>query len=176
MKSPLKKRELAPLQHKVIGFVQTMYFDLEFNYINTKIEQTSIFPDSPNNWESETCKLIPHVWYEFTRVSKKNPESSKLIKTQIDKAKKKVKFFAEVTQKRSSVLRIVGDTIVTKLHPNVDAISNIDIYYLEESYRSLALDDIASQRQTREMPPHLKEKVKAVVKKNDAKSNRRRAK
>ncbi len=169
MKSP-KQRDIQPLGYIATGFVQTMYFDMEFNYIRGSVEQTSIIPDAPGNWESESCKLIPYVRYEYTRVSKKNPETTRSALARINRAREKVKFFASVAKNKGSVLRIVKDTIVTKLQPNVKAISDIALYYLEESYGSLTSDAIASERETREFPTNLKEKGK-TSKKNDSKSN-----
>jgi len=173
MKSP-GQRDIHPVDYIATGFVQTLYFDMEFNYIRGSVEQISIVPDAPDNWESESCKLIPYVRYEYTRVSKKNPEISR--SASINRAREKVKFFALVAKNKGSVLRIVKDTIVTKLQPNGNAASDISLYYLEESYGSLGSDAIASERKTREFPPDLKKKGKAASKKNDPKSNVRRVK
>jgi len=173
MKSP-NQRDIQPVDYIATGFVQTMYFDMGFNYIGGSVAQTSIVPDAPGNWESESCKLIPYVRYEYTRVCKKNPETSG--SAGINRAREKVKFFASVAKNNRSVLRIVKDTIVTKLPLNVEATSDISIYYLEESYGSLSSDAIASERKTREIPSNLKEKGKAASKKNDSKSNVRRVK
>lgn len=170
------QRDAPPVNNIATGYVQTMYFDLEFNCIRVNVEQTSIVPDAPGNWESESCKLIPYVRYEYTRVSKKNPETTRSGQARIDQAREKVKFFASVAKNNGSVLRIVKDTIVTKLQPNVKAISDITLYYLEESYGSLVSDPIASERTTREMPPDLKEKGKAASKKSGSGSNARRVK
>lgn len=104
MRSSLAQRQIQSIAHKAAGFVQTMYF--EFNYIKGLVRQTTIAPDAPDNWESETCKLILHVWYEHIKVNKKNP----------------------------------------------------------------------AQRKTREMPPHLKKRRTAAVKKNVSTSNKRREK
>lgn len=170
------QRAKQSVDYIATGFIQTMYFDMEFNYIRGSVEQTSIVPDAPGNWESESCKLIPYVRYEYTRVSKKNPETNRSALARIDRAKEEVKFFASAAKNKGAVLRIVKDTIVTKLHPNVKATSNITLYYLEESYGSLSSDAIASERKTREIPTNLKEKAKAASKKNDSKMNTRRAK
>jgi hypothetical protein len=175
MKSPIQ-RDIHPVGNIATGFVQTMYFDMEFNYIRGGVEQTAIFPDTPGNWESESCKLIPYVRYEYTRVSKKNPETSRSALARINRARDKVKFFASVAKNKGSVLRIVKDTIVTKLQPNVKATSDITLYYLEESYGSLSSDTIASERKTREIPPNLKEKGEAASRKSGSKSNVRRVK
>ena len=175
MRSP-NKRDVHPFGNIATGFVQTIYFDMAFNYLGGSVEQTSIFPDAPDNWESESCRLIPYVWYEYTQVSKKNPETSRSASARINRAREKVKFFASVAKNNGSVLRIVKDAIVTKLQPTVEAIRNMTLYYLEESYGSLSSDAIASERKTREIPPDLKEKGKAASKKNDAKSNVRRVK
>lgn len=163
MKSPSQK-DILPVNYIASGFVQTMYFDMEFNYIRGSVEQISIVPDAPDNWESESCKLIPYVRYEYTQVSKKNPETSQAGLVRINQAREKVKFFASVAKNKGSVSRIVKDTIVTKLQPNVKAISDITLYYLEESYGSLSSDAIASERKTREIPPYLKEKGKVASK------------
>ena len=158
------------------GFIQTLYFDMEFNYIKGSVEQISIVPDAPNNCESESCKLIPYVRYEYTRVSKKNPETSRSGQARINQARDKVKFFASVAKTKGSVLRIVRDTIVTKLQPNLKATFDVTLCYLEESYGSLNSDPIASLRKTRDIPRHLKEMEKAASKKSDSKSNTRRSK
>ena len=175
MKSP-NQREILPINYIAPGFVQTMYFDMEFNYIGGKVEQVSIVPDAPVNWESESCKLIPYVRYEYTQVSKKNPETSQTGLVRINQARKKVKFFASVAKSERSVLRIVKNTVLTTLQPNVTATSNITLYYLEESYGSLCSDPIASERKTRETPSNLKEKGKVASKKSDSKSKERRVK
>jgi len=175
MKSP-NQRDIQPVGYIATGFIQTMFFDMEFNYIRGTVEQTSIFPDAPGNWESESCKLIPYVRYEYTQVSKKNPETGRSAVTRINRAKEKVKFLASVAKNKGSVLRIVKDTIVVKLPPNVDANVGITLHYLEESYGSLSSDAIASERKTREMPPNLKEKAKAASKKNVSMLNVRRVK
>ena len=157
----LNKRDEFPLDHKAIGYVQTLYFDMEFNYIRGSVEQAVIGPGAPTNWESESCKVIPYVWYEYTRVSKKNPETSRTGRKRIDQALKKVKFFASMAKGQGSVLRIVKDAIVTKLYPDKKAVGHRELY-LEESYGSLITDSIASSRKTREIPPHLKKKGKAA--------------
>ena len=175
MRSP-KQREIQPVAFIATGFIQTMYFDMEFNYIRGSVEQISIVPDAPGNWESESCKEIPYVRYEYTRVSKNNPETSRSPMTRINQARKKVKFFASVAKEKGSVLRIVKDTHVIKLHPNVNANVEITFHYLEESYGSLRSDAIASERKTREFPANLKEKGKAASKKKDSKLNMRRIK
>ena len=159
MRSP-NQREVQPIGYIATGFVQTMHFDMEFNYIRGSVEQTSIFPDAPGNWESESCKLIPYVRYEYTRVSKNNPETSRSAAARINRARKKVKYFASVATNKGSVLRIVKDSIVIKLPQNAEAIVNITLHYLEESYGSLSSDAIALERKTREFPPDLKEKRK----------------
>ena len=165
MNTTLKKRDVLPLHHMATGYVQTIYFDMEFNYIRGSVEQISIVPDAPVNWESESCKLIPYVRYEYTRVSKLNPETSRSGLERIDHAREKVKFFASLAKDKGSVLRIVKDTIVTKLRPGKEAVSQIQLYYLEQSYGSLNTDTIASERKTREMPRRLKELEKAASKK-----------
>jgi hypothetical protein len=175
MKSP-NQRDIQPVGHIATGFIQTMFFDMEFNYIRGSIEQTSIFPDAPDNWESESCKEIPYVRYEYTRVSKINPETSEPALARINRAKKNVKSYALVAKNKGSVLRIVKDSIVIKLSPKVDAIVDITLHYLEESYGSLSSDAIASERKTREIPSNLKEKAKAALKKNVSKLNVRRVK
>ena len=173
MKSP-KQREVIPVEYVASGFLQTMYFDMEFNYIKGSVEQISIVPDAPDNWESESCKLIPYVRYEYTRVSKKNPEIGRSGLARINRAREKVQFFASVATNKGSVLRIVKDTIVTKLQRNISAVSDIHLYYLEESYGSLGSDAIASERKTREIPPYLKETAKAASKKGSSGAKVRR--
>ena len=158
------------------GFIQTMYFDLKFNYVKGSVEQIIIVPDAPSNWESETCKLIPYVWYEYVRVSKKNPENSGSSLAKINRARKKVKFFASVATTKGSVLRIVRTPVVIQLQPNVKTSFDVNLWYLEDSYGSLCSDPIASSRKTRDVPHHLKEMGKAASKKRDAKSNGRRTK
>lgn len=168
------QRQTHAFGHLATGFIQTMYFDLEFNYVKGSVEQIIIFPDAPNNWESETCKLIPYVRYEYTRVSKKNPENSGSGLAKINRARKKVKFFASVATTKGSVLRIVRTPVVIQLQPNVTTGFDVNLWYLEESYGSLCSDPIASSRKTRDVPHHLKEMEKAASKKRDTKSNGRR--
>jgi hypothetical protein len=168
MKS-LHQRDMQPDNGIATGFVQTMYFDMEFNYMRGSVEQTSIFPDPPDDWESESCRLIPYVRYEYTRVSKENPDTKRSALARINRARKNVKLFAKVAKDKSSVLRVVKDTIVIKLQPNVEVPFNITFHYLEESYGSLSSDAIASERKTRETPSNLREKGKAASKKKDSK-------
>ena len=175
MKSPIQ-RDVQPIGYIATGFIQTIFFDMEFNYIGGTVEQASIFPDAPINWESESCKMIPYVRYEYTQVCKNNPETSRSPMTRINQARKKVKFFASVAKEKGSVLRIVKDTHVIKLHPNINANVGITFHYLEESYGSLISDPVASERKTREIPPNLKEKANAVSKKNVSKLNVRQVK
>jgi hypothetical protein len=170
------QRDIQPVGHIATGFIQTIFFDMGFNYIGARVEQVSIFPDAPDDWESESCKEIPYVRYEYTQVCKNNPETSRSPMTRINLARKKVKFFASAAKEKGSVLRIVKNTHVIKLHPNVNANVEITFHYLEESYGSLISDPIASERKTREMPPDLKEKAKAASKKNVSKLNVRRVK
>lgn len=132
-----------------------MYFDLDFNYLRSSVEQMMIVPDAPPNWESESCKLIPYVRYEYTRVSKKDPASGRGLQ-RINRAREKLKLFASVAKNQGSVLRIVNETIVTELYPANKAITQVELTYLEESYGSLVTDPVASTRKTREMPSHLK--------------------
>jgi hypothetical protein len=175
MRSP-NQREIQPVGYIATGFIQTIFFDMEFNYIGGTVEQASIFPDAQINWESESCKMIPYVRYEYTQVCKNNPETSRSPMTRINQARKKVKFFASVAKEKGSVLRIVKDTHVIKLHPNVNANVQITFHCLEESYGSLISDPVASERKTREIPPNLKEKANAVSKKNVSKLNVRQVK
>jgi len=170
------QRQTLAFGHLATGFIQTMYFDLEFNYVKGSVEQIIIFPDAPSNWESETCKLIPYVRYEYTRVSKKNPENRGSSLARINRAKKKVKFFASVAPTKRSVLRIVRTPLVVQLPQNIKASFDVNLWYLEESYGSLCSDPIASSRKTRDMPPHLKETKKAASKKTDFKSSGGRTK
>jgi len=158
------------------GFIQTMYFDLKFNYVKGSVEQIIIVPDAPCDWESETCKLIPYVRYEYTRVSKKNPENSGSSLARINRARKKIEFFASAAISKGSVLRIVRSPVVIQLKPNVKVSFDVKLWYLEESYGSLCSDTIAASRKTREMPRHLKEIEKAISKNRDSKSNGRRTK
>jgi hypothetical protein len=175
MRSP-KQREIQAFGDKATGFVQTMYFDMQFNYIRGSVEQTIIFPDPSANWESESCKLIPYVRYEYTRVSKKNPETNRSALARINRAREKVKDFASLAKTNGSVLRIIKETVVIKLQPNIKAKWNVELSYLEESLGSLSSDPIASKRKTREIPSFLKEKAKAASKKNESKSKMRRVK
>jgi hypothetical protein len=153
-----------------------MYFDLDFNYIGGRIQQAGIVTNSVLNWESETCKLIPHVWYEYTRVSRKNPETSRSGKVRIKHAREKIKFFASLAKTNDSVLRIVKDTVVTTFLPsNTKALSEVEVYALEESYGSLCSDDAVSSQMTgKEMPPDMKEKARADP--NNATFHQRRTK
>jgi len=151
MRSASKQRATSPVADIATGYLQTMRFDLHFNYIGGSVEQICVVTDAPPNWESETCKLIPHVRYEYTRVSKQNPETGRSALTRINQARKNVKFYASAATTKGAVLRIVKETIVTKLVPqNVDAVSNIELYCLEESYGSLLSDPIAAGRKTTE--------------------------
>ena len=176
MTSLSKKRDLRPVARIADAFVHTMYFDLEFNYMEGRVEHTFIVPDAPYNWETETCKLIPYVRYEYTRVTKENPETSRRSgKALISHAKKNVKDYA-LDLKRGAVLRIVQDPIITRLYNNPEAISDTKIIYLEESLSSLLKDNIALQRTTTDIPPHLKEIIKEASKKNGSGNKRRRAK
>ena len=170
------QRQTYAFGYLATGFIQTLYFDTEFNYVGGSVEQISIDPDAPDNWESESCKLIPYVRYEYTRVSKRNPETKRSGQARINQAREKVKFFASVATTKGSVLRIVKETVVTRLQPNVKAIFDITLSYLEDSYGSLTSDTIASLRKTRDIPPHLKEMRKAASKKSASKSSKRRTK
>jgi len=176
MKSSLKKKATHPVHRTATGFVQTMHFDLDFNYLGGHVEQVSIAADGSDNWESETCNLIPHVRYDYTRVSQKKLEVSRSNQALIKQAKEKVKYFATLEEGKGSVLRIVKNTIVTKLQPNIKAVSDVTLYYLERSFDSLNSDVIASERKTREMPSHLKEIGKEASKKSDSTSKSRRVK
>ena len=44
------QRQTHAFGHLATGFIQTLYFDLEFNYVKGSVEQIIIFPDAPNNW------------------------------------------------------------------------------------------------------------------------------
>lgn len=158
------------------GFIQTLYFDTELNYIGGSVDQICIDPDAPDDWESESCKLIPYVRYEYTRVSKKNPETRRSGETRINQAREKVKFFASVVTSKGSILRVVKESVVIRLRPNEEANFNITLSYLEESYGNLISDTIASFRKTRDIPPHLKEMGNTASKKSASKSSKRRAK
>ena len=175
MPSP-NKRDQQSVDYIATGFIQTMYFDLLFNYIGGSVEQVIIVPDAPANWESESCKLIPYVRYEYTQVCKNNPETSRSPMTRINQARKKVRLFASAAENKGTVLRVIKNTIVVKLQPKVEAIYEVTSYYLEESHGSLTSDPIASERKTREFPPDVKQKRKAASNTNDSRSNGRRAK
>jgi hypothetical protein len=175
MPSPLKKSIAPSLDNVATGYVQTLYFDMEFKYIGGSSVQISIAPDAPKNWESETCTMIPYARYEYTRLSKKNPETSRSGKAQIDQAREKVRLFASETKNKRSTLRIVKRTIVTELHPYGKVVDDIT-YYLEESYDSMNADVIASKKKTSEFPSNLKEIVKGASKKGGVPSNRRHKK
>jgi hypothetical protein len=142
-----------------------MYFDMEFRYIGGSVVQASIVPYAPENWESESCKLTPYVRYEYTRVSKKDPETDPSGTARINQARKKVKLYARLAKNKESVLRIVKDSVVIKLQPDVNAVGNVTVIYLEESLGSLQKDSIASKRTTRDIPQHLKEMIKEASKK-----------
>ena len=172
----LHQRSTYAFGYQTTGFIQTLYFDMEFKYIGGSVEQTNIDPDAPDHWESESCKLIPYVRYEYTRVSKKNPEIRRSAQARINQARDKIKFFVSVATTKGSVLRVVKETVVTQLKPNVKAIHDITLSYLEESYGSLITDTIASLRKTRDIPPHLKEKRKTASQKSGSKSSKRRVK
>ncbi|HVU54101.1 MAG TPA: hypothetical protein VHD83_03560 [Puia sp.] len=176
MKSLSHRKALLPAGDPATGFLHTMYFDLDFNYIGGLEEQVNIAPDAPDNWESESCKLIPHVRYEYTRVSKKKLEASRPSQTRINQAKEKLKYFVVVGKNKGLGLRIVKDSIVTNLQPNLKAVSEITLYFLEESYGSLDSDVIAAERKMRDIPSHLKEAGKGASKKSGSTSNKRRAK
>jgi hypothetical protein len=81
-----------------------------------------------------------------------------------------------VATTKGSVLRVIKETVVTQFRPNVKAIYDITLSFLEESYGSLITDTIASLKKTRDIPPHLKEKGKAASKKSGSKHSKRRAK
>jgi hypothetical protein len=174
MQSP-NQRDPRPVDHIATGFIQTIYFDMGLNYIGGGVEQVSIFPDAPDNWESESCKMIPYVRYEYTRVSKENPETSRSAMTSINLARKKVRLYASLAKDSASVLRIVKEPIVIKFQSNEEAISNATVYCLEESLDSLNSDPIASERKTREMPSDLKEKGKTAAKKSRAATKKSKA-
>lgn len=168
MTSPTQ-RDPLPVSGIASGFLQTMYFDLELNYIGGSVEQIIIVPDAPANWESESCKLTPYVRYEYTQVSKDNPETSGSGRARIDRAIKHIKLFIKTAKSYRSVLRVVKNPIVVQLQPAVEDAFIITDYYLEESHASLNSDPIASNRKTRDIPPHLKNQRKAASKENKAK-------
>ncbi len=172
MKSPTQ-RDPLPVSGIATGFLQTMHFDLELNYIGGSIEQIIIVPDAPVNWESESCKFTPYVRYEYTRVSKNNPETSGSGQARINRALKHIKLFIKTAKTYRSVLRVVKNPIVVPLQPGVEDSFIITDYYLEESLDSLNSDPIASNRETRDIPTHLKDKGKAASKESDAKSKTR---
>jgi len=176
MTSLSKKRDVRPVAQMADAFVQTMYFDLEFNYIGGRVEPTIIVPDAPDNWETETCKLIPYVRYEYTRVTKENPETSRRSgKAMINQAKKNVKLYA-LEPKRGTVLRVIHDPIVIPLPNNLEYTRNIKVVYLEESLGSLLRDSIALERTTTDIPPHLKGMIREASKKNSSGHKRRKTK
>jgi hypothetical protein len=172
MKSPTQ-RDPLPVSGIATGFLQTMHFDLELNYIGGSVEQIIIIPDAPVNWESESSKLTPYVRYEYTRVSKNNPETSGSGQARINRAIKHIKLFIKTAKSCRSVLRVVKNPIVVKLQPGGEDAFIITHYYLEESYGSLSSDPIASKRKTRDIPPHLKERGKAASKESNAKPKKR---
>jgi len=155
------------------GFLQTMHFDLELNYLGESIEKIIIVPNAPVNWESESCKLTPHVRYEYTRVSKNNPLTSGSGQARINRALRHVKIYVKSAKGYSSVLRAIKTPIVVQLQPGAEDAFIVTNYYLEESLGSLNSDPIASERKTRDVPAHLKDKKQAVAKKSDAKSKKR---
>jgi hypothetical protein len=175
MKSSSQRQTYA-FGYSATGFIQTLYFDMAFNYIGGSVDQIRIGPEAADDWESESCKLIPYVRYEYTQVSKKNPETKQSGQARINQAREKVKFFALLAPIKGSVLRVVKETLVTRLRPDVKSIFEITLSYLEESYGSLISDTIASLRKTRDIPPHLKEMGKAASKKSASKSRKRRVK
>lgn len=175
MRSSNQREEYA-FGRSATGFIQTLYFDMEFNYVKGSVEQINIGSDVPDNWESESCKLIPYVRYEYTRVSKKNPETRRSPQARIDQAREKIKFFASLAPIKSSVLRVIKETIVTRMPSDDKSLFKITLSYLEESYGNLICDTIALFRKTRDFPPHLKEKRKTASKKSTSKSTKRRAK
>ena len=114
MKSP-SQRDTQPVDDIATGFVVTMYFDMGFNYIRGSVEETSIPPDTSIEWESESCKLIPYVRYEYTQVCKMNPKISMSDLAKINLAREKVKCFASDAKIKGTVLTIVKSSIVTRL-------------------------------------------------------------
>jgi hypothetical protein len=169
------QRDVHPVDYIATGFVQTMYFDMKFNYLGGRVEQASIFPDAPENWESESSRLIPYVRYEYTRVCKDNPETSRSAMTSINLARKRVRQLVALTKNNASVLRVVKEPIIIKFQSNLEATINATVYYLEESLGSLNSDPIASERKTREMPPDLKEKAKTASKKSQTAKEKSKA-
>ena len=172
MKSPNQRDPLAE-SGLPTGFLQTMHFDLELNYIGGSVEQIIIVPDAPVDWESESVKLTPYVRYEYIRVTKKNPETSGSGQARINRAIKQIKLFNKTAKSYSSVLRVVKNSIVVPLQPGGEDAFILTEYYLEESLGSLNSDPIASNRKTRDIPPHLKDKVKAASKESTAKPKTR---
>ncbi|MBN9385152.1 MAG: hypothetical protein J0H74_30630 [Chitinophagaceae bacterium] len=176
MKNLSGKRDVRPVAPIAPAFVHKMYFDLEFNYTEGRTEQTFIVPDAPDNWETETCTLIPYVRYEYTRVTKEDPATSRRSgKAVINEAKKYVTRYASEL-KRGTVLRVIHDPIVIPLPNNLVATSNTTIIYLEESLGTLLRNGIASERGTNDFPPHLQELIKEASKKNSSGHKRRKKK
>jgi len=171
-----KKRDVLPLSHIVTAYVDTIYFDMDFNYIEGRVGQTIIAPGAAVNWESETCTSIPYVRYEYTRVSKKSPETSRSGRARTNRAKEKVMLFAKEAKTSSSVLRVIKQTVVTKLYPDGKAITDVETDYLVESYNSLSSDPIASATPTSEFSSQAKEIGKGASGKNVPKRKGRRKK
>lgn len=107
----------------VTGFVHSMYFDLNFNFISETEERVTIPPGASRNWEYEICLSIPFVWHKYVRVCKSaNGVSSKtLIKT----IRQKVKAFVS--------------------EHSIESVK-IDQQILEESFQDLNADPIVNKR------------------------------
>jgi len=150
MNTPLNKSDVFPVGHTDTWFVQIDRFatDPTHTHIQGSVGKVIIGPNAPLNCESETITLIPYAWYEYVRVTKTNPETRRTGTQRINEARKKVKAFASGAKTGRAVLRIVKDTIVTKLKPDETITTRIQSSYLDESYASLIADSIASARRT----------------------------
>jgi hypothetical protein len=63
------------------GFIQTMYFDLKFNYVKGSVEQIIIVPDAPSNADPiassrKTGDFRPHLKKMGKAASKKTASKS----------------------------------------------------------------------------------------------------
>jgi hypothetical protein len=174
MATALKKRVVTPLHEMATAFVQTIFFDHFFNYMGGRVDQVTIFPDAPANWESESCRLTPYFWYEYTRVTKTNPHLGRSGQTQINRALKKLRIYTSLAKTKDAVLRILKEPIKIKFHPEYETIA--EVHYLEESLSDLTIDTLAMERETREMPDRLKKISKELSKKSVPKPKKRRPK
>jgi len=162
MKSRTNQRDALPLSQVAIGYVQTQQFNLDLSYRGESVVQTSLVQKEPGDPDWECCRLVPGAYYEYTRVSLKNPESRGSSQKRIERAREKVMQYIKLKEEKESVLRIVQDTIVVKLSPILNDSWHVEVIDLQVSHECLNVDKIASQRTTREMPAHLKEMTKGA--------------